>query len=160
MDWLYYNLIIIIMQNPIQNFRKSSIAFEKPGILSENLKTLTSSNYPIVQYFLLKFRTRLLLTNVYKSVWDFFLFCLDLELFAKIKKDLVSTHSIFTLLLITQDLSKIKKKSRTPFLDIINQKTCVKISATHIKLCGSWKLSKFTIFQAKNLFLGNNTGLP
>ena len=35
------------MQNPIQKFRQSSIAFEKPGILLENLKTLTSSNYPI-----------------------------------------------------------------------------------------------------------------
>ena len=28
------------MQNAIQNFRQSSIVFEKPGILSENLKTL------------------------------------------------------------------------------------------------------------------------
>ena len=35
-----------------------------------------------------------------------FLFYLDLELFAKIKKDLVSTHLFFTLLLITQDLNK------------------------------------------------------
>ena len=39
------------MQNIIQKFRQSSIVFEKPGILSENLKTLTSSNYPEVQYF-------------------------------------------------------------------------------------------------------------
>ena len=39
------------MQNSIQKFRQSSIIFEKPGILSENLKTLTSSNYPRVQYF-------------------------------------------------------------------------------------------------------------
>ena len=39
------------MQNTIQKFRQSSIVFEKPGILSENLKTLTSSNYPTVQYF-------------------------------------------------------------------------------------------------------------
>ena len=31
-----------------------------------------------------------------------------LELFAKIKKELVSTHSFFTLLLITQDLNKTK----------------------------------------------------
>ena len=43
------------MQNCIQKFRQSSIAFEKPGTLSENLKTLTSSNYPAVQYFLLNF---------------------------------------------------------------------------------------------------------
>ena len=86
------------MQNLIQKFKQSSIVFEKPGILSENLKTLTSSNYPTVQYFLLKLRTRLLLTNIYKRVVGFFLFCLDLELFAKIKKDLVSKRSFFTLL--------------------------------------------------------------
>ena len=46
------------MQNPIQKFRQSSIVFEKPGIFSENLKTLTSSNYPTVQYVLLKLCTR------------------------------------------------------------------------------------------------------
>ena len=34
-----------VMQNPIQKFRQSSNVFEKPGILSEKLKTLTSSNY-------------------------------------------------------------------------------------------------------------------
>ena len=39
------------MQNAIEKFRQSSTVFEKPGILSENLKTLTSSNYPTVQYF-------------------------------------------------------------------------------------------------------------
>ena len=43
------------MQNAIQKFRQSSIVFEKPGILSENLKTLTSSKYHTVQYFLLNF---------------------------------------------------------------------------------------------------------
>ena len=35
-----------------------------------------------------------------------FLFCLDLELFAKIKETLVSTPSLFTLLLITQDTER------------------------------------------------------
>ena len=74
------------MQNPIQKIRQSSIVFEKPGIFSENFKTLTSSNYPTVQYFLSKLRTRFLLTNAYKRVCGVFLFCLDLELFAKIKK--------------------------------------------------------------------------
>ena len=44
-----------------------------------------------------------------KGVGDLFLFHLDLELFAKIYKDLVSTHSFSPLLLITQDLDKIKK---------------------------------------------------
>ena len=67
------------MQNPIQKFRQSSTVFEKPGFLSKNLKTLTSSNYPTVQYFLLKRHARFLLTNVYKRVCGNFLFCLDLE---------------------------------------------------------------------------------
>ena len=39
------------MQNPIQKFRESSTVFEKPGILSEKLKTLSSSNYHKVTYF-------------------------------------------------------------------------------------------------------------
>ena len=56
------------MKNIIQKFRQSSLVFEKPGILSENLKNLTSSNYPTVQYFLLKLHTHFLLTNVYKRV--------------------------------------------------------------------------------------------
>ena len=81
-------------------------------LFSENLNTATSSNYPTLQYFLLKLCTRFLLTNVYKRVCGIFLFHLDLELFAKIKKDLVSTHSFFTFLLITQDLNKIKKNPK------------------------------------------------
>ena len=60
------------MQNPIQKFRQSSIVFEKPGILSENLKTLASSNYPTVEYVLLKLCTRFLLTDVYKMVSGIF----------------------------------------------------------------------------------------
>ena len=62
------------MQNTVKKIRQSSIVFEKPGILSENLKNLTSSNYPTVQYFLLKLRTRFLLTNVYKRVCGIFKF--------------------------------------------------------------------------------------
>ena len=52
-----------------------------------------------------------------KACVAFFLSYLDLELFAKIRKDLVSTHSFFTLL-ITQDLNKIKKDPTHPFVDI------------------------------------------
>ena len=74
------------MQNPIQKFGQTSIAFEKPVTFSENLKTLMSSNYPAVQYVLHKLRTRFLLTNAYKRVCGIFLFCLDLKLFVKIKK--------------------------------------------------------------------------
>ena len=72
------------MQNTIKKFRQSSIVFEKPGIYSENLKTLTSYNYPTVQYFIMILRTRFLLTMSTKGFVGFLLFHLDLELFAKI----------------------------------------------------------------------------
>ena len=39
------------MQNPMQEFRQTPTVFEKPDILTENLKTLTNSKYPTVQYF-------------------------------------------------------------------------------------------------------------
>ena len=110
------------MQNTIQKYEENSIVFEKPGFLSENLKTLTSSNYPVVHYFLLKFRTRFLLTIVYKSVCGIFLFYLDIELFAKFKKDLVCTQSFSTLLLITQDLSKFKKIPHTLLQILLSRK--------------------------------------
>ena len=60
-----------------------------------------------------------LLINAYKSVLEIFLLSLDLELFVKIKKDLVSTHSCFTFLLITQDINKIKKNPEQVFVDIV-----------------------------------------
>ena len=54
-----------------------------------------------------------------KECGGFSLVCLDLELFAKLKKDLVSTHTFFVFLLITEDLNKIKKNPEHPFLHII-----------------------------------------
>ena len=68
------------MQNSIQNFRQSSIVFEKPDVLFEKLKTLVSSNYHMVEYFLVRLSTHFLLTNIYyifKSflVKKFAIFC-------------------------------------------------------------------------------------
>ena len=74
------------MQNLVQKFRQNFIAFEKPGILSENLKIVASCSYPTVQYFLLKLRTCFLLTNFYKSVCGISFISLDLEFLSKIKK--------------------------------------------------------------------------
>ena len=130
------------MQNTLQKFREHSIVSEKTGILSEHLKTL-NSNYPTVQYLLLKLRTHFLLTSVYKTVCViFFLFYLDLELFSKTRKYLVSAHSFFILLLITQDLKKIKKSHR-PFCKLYWVESMCKISEKNIKLYGSWSLPKF-----------------
>ena len=49
--------------------RQTSIILKKPGFLFEKLKTLTSSNYHRIQFFLLKFCTHFLLNNVYKSMF-------------------------------------------------------------------------------------------
>ena len=54
-----------------------------------------------------------------KGYLGFLKFSFDLELFAKIKKDLVFTHSFFTFLLISQDLNKIKKNPEHPFVDVV-----------------------------------------
>ena len=95
-------------------------------------------------------------------MWDFFLlFCLKLELFAKIKKTLGSTHSQKPGLSITQDLNKIKK-SQAPFFNICETKMCAKyrqkiLNSTTVEarqsskflrqitwfLINKWALSKF-----------------
>ena len=59
-------------------------------------------------------------------MFGIFLFCLDLELLQKLKNIwLLHTQSnqFFTLLLITQDLNKIKKNPEHPFADIVKYKT-------------------------------------
>ena len=62
------------MQYNIQKFRQNSIVFEKPGSLSENLKTLSSSNYPTVQYLLLEtLYTFSTYQCLQKGVRDFFI---------------------------------------------------------------------------------------
>ena len=80
----------------MQKFKQNSIAFKKPGILSENLIQYFLSDSSI--FFAATSHTFPTYQSLQKDVWDFFLFCLDLELFSKIKKDLVSTQSFLTLL--------------------------------------------------------------
>ena len=60
------------MQNPIPKFKQSSIISEKPGYSSEQLKTLTNSNYHRVQYFLLKFAHVSYLTMSANGISGFF----------------------------------------------------------------------------------------
>ena len=117
------------MQNTIQKFRQSSV-FEKPGILSENLKTLTSFNYPTVQYFLLKLRTRFLLTNVYKRVCGiFFISFRSWVICKKLKRPGFYTLVFYTF--IDNSRSKQNKRNSThPFVDIIKLETCAKFQQT------------------------------
>ena len=104
------------MQNTIQKVRQSSIVFEKPGILSENLKTLTSSNYPTVQYFLLKLCKRL--TNACKSVCRiFFILCRSWVIYKSLKRP-----GFYTLVFYTfTNNSRSKQNFKNPthaFVDI------------------------------------------
>ena len=107
------------MQNVIQKFRQSSIVFEKPGILSENLKTLTSSNYPTVQYFLLKLRTRFLLTNVYKRVCEIFFISFRSWVICKNLKRPGFYTLIFYTFINNSRSKQNKKKSQHLFVDNI-----------------------------------------
>ena len=95
------------MQNPIQKFRQNSIAFVKPGILSEKLKIWRAPTTLQFNIFCWNFAHVSYLPMPKKGCVGFYLFCLDLEILATIKKNLVSKHSFFTLSLINQDLNKI-----------------------------------------------------
>ena len=62
--------------------------------------------------------------DVYKWVFGIFLFCLDLKLFAKIKKYLVSTH-LFFYISITNSISKQNKKIQNTLLQTLLSRKCV-----------------------------------
>ena len=102
------------MQNAIQKFRQSSIVFQKTGILSENLKTL-SSNYPTVQYFFAEtpHTCKLLLTNIYKRVCGIFFisFRLQKKIYKKLKRPGFYTLVFYTF--INNSRSKQNKKYPT-----------------------------------------------
>ena len=57
-----------------------------------------------------------------KRCSGFFLLCLDLELFAKIWKDLGSTDSQKPSVSITQDLKRNKKNPEHLFADMLTRK--------------------------------------
>ena len=120
MDWFYYDFIILIKkcEIPHRNLGKAILFSRNQVFLSEKLKTLTSSNYHRVQYFLLKLCTRFLLTNFYKRVFGIFLYCLDLELFAKIKKTCFYTL-IFYIFINNSRSKQNKKNPGHPFVDIV-----------------------------------------
>ena len=94
-----------------------------------------------------------------KAYVGFYLFCLDLELFANIKKDLVSTHSFYTLLLITQDLNKIKKIPLTFLETLLSRKSVQDFSKKILSSMVVGARQSFQFFWQKTWFLGNNRGL-
>ena len=83
----------------------------------------------------------------------FFLFCLELELFAKIKKDLVSTHSQKPGLSVTHDLNKIKKIPEHPFVDIGKTETCAKFQQKILNFMTVGVRQSFQLFRQIAWFL-------
>ena len=63
-EWFF--LVILIKLYKIRYLNLDKALLFPINHLSEKLKTLTSSNYHKVQYFMLRFYTRFLLKNVYK----------------------------------------------------------------------------------------------
>ena len=109
------------MQNTKQKFRQGFIVFEKSCIWKfENFDELQLPYSSI--FFAETSHTFSTYQCLQKRVSDFLKFYLDLKLFAKIKKDLFSTHSFLTPLLITQDLNKIKKIPLTLLETLISRK--------------------------------------
>ena len=124
------------------------------------MKTLTSSNDHRVQYFLLKFCTRFLLSNVYKRVCGIFLFCLYLEckkrvcrnqVCKSVKNECLETRSFLIFANNSRSKQIKKKKSHTPFCRHWYVGNVCKVSAKNIELKGSSSSSKFSNFHKKYL---------
>ena len=80
----------------------------------------------------------------------YFLFCLDLELFAKSKKDLVSTHSFFTFLLI---------HNNTPLKTLLSRKRVQNVSKIILNFVTVGARQSFQFFIQIAWFLGYNRTL-
>ena len=79
-----------------------------------------------------------------------FLFCLDLELFAKIKKDLVSTHSVFTFLLTNNN---------TPLKTLLSRKRVQNVSKIILNFVTVGARQSFQFFIQIAWLLGYNRTL-
>ena len=88
-----------------------------------------------------------------------FLFYLELELFTKIKKYLVSTHSQKPSLSISQGLDKILKNPTHPFKDIRKIKTCAKFQQKILNSTVVEARQSFQFFRQITRFLRNTTFL-
>ena len=96
-SWIRLRWLAWLIQNSFMDRFSYNFVIEKSGILSENLETLTSSNNPRVScFFCWNFAHVSYLPISTKGCLGFFLFCLDLELFAKIRKTwFLHTHFLY-----------------------------------------------------------------
>ena len=114
---------------------------------------MTSSNYPTVQYFLLKLRTSFLLTNVYKRYVRFFFISFRSWVISKnLKRPGVCTLVFYTF--INNSRSKQNKKNPTHhFVDITNYKTCAKFQQNKLNSVVVGARQRFRFLDKKPGFL-------
>ena len=119
------------------------------------MKTLTSSNYPTVQCW--NFTHVFYLPVSTKGCESFFLFCIDLELFPKIKNTwFLHNWGFFTFLLITQNLNKNPGHT---FLEISKYKTWAKFQQKILNSVVVGAHQSFGIFRQNTWFLEINITL-
>ena len=84
-----------------------------------------------------------------KGVWVFFLFCLDLELFAKIKK----RPGFYTLVFYIFINNSRSKNPEHSFADIVKYETCAKFQQKILNfvVVGARQSFQFFSFQINNL---------
>ena len=128
--------------------------------MSEKLRTLTSSNYHKVQYFLLKLRTRFLLTNVYKSGFGNFFYFVYILSYLQNKKDLVSTHSFLYIFINNLRSKQNKKNPEQPFVHIVTYETFANLQQKILNLVTVGAGQSFQSFRQIAWFHGNNRVLP
>ena len=111
----FYNLVILIKQCkiPYKNLDKALLFWRNQVLCLKNWKLWWAPTTIDFNNFCWNFTHVSYLPVSTKECSRFFKFCLEVELFAKTKKDLISTHSQKPGLSITQDLNKIKKIPNT-----------------------------------------------
>ena len=94
-----------------------------------------------------------------KECVGYFSFCSKLELFAKMKKYLVSTNSQKSRLSITQDLNKMKKIPHTHLVDIHKTKACATFQQKILNTTVVGAHQSFQFFRQIIWFLRNTRAL-
>ena len=143
------------MQNSIRKFRKSCIFLRNQVLCLKNWKLWRAPTTIDFNNFCWTFAHVPYLPISIEECLGFFKFCLELELFAKIKKYLVSTHSKKPVLLITLDL----KNSTHPFVDIRKKEMCAKFQQKILNSTVVGACQIFQFFRQITWFLRNTRAL-
>ena len=89
----------------------------------------------------------------------FFLFCLDLELFAKIKKRPGFYRVVFYIFVDNSRSKQNKKDPEHAFVDIVKQERCAKFQQNILHFVAVGACQKFRFFRQIAWFLGDNRAL-